>query len=511
MSASLRKIGVILSVLIALPLIFAVAYELNSLNENERVIVEVYGEQLESILYSVNQYGDDAARVWVQRAVEAHQNNDTAQMSQLLNEQQAIKYVVLQAGDDLNVYTRTGWDNDWSNPLVDAYPSEYKKLITYRKAGYQKILPIPLADTSSEGLLFLPQTSPEPDEPEVYGLLVVDPQVFVSQVLAPRIQSATQEKFMVAIQDSQETEVLYQTEAFAEILPQRTNEIWLMPGYEMGIWLNGTTIDSLVKQRSTNNLLLIVGLEMLLLIGVLVVFRSIRKEMDLAQAKSDFVSNVSHEIRTPLALISMFAETLQMGRVRTEKKKQEYYRIISQESQRLSGMVNKILNFSKMEAGKREYQFEPKGMNEWVEGVLETYRFHLQQKGFSLDTDLAEDLPTVNMDREAATESLINLLDNAIKYSEEDKRLLLTTGRQNGRVFVELKDHGMGIPKEAQAAVFDKFYRVGSAEVHNTKGTGLGLSLVQHIMNAHGGNVELRQSAPGKGSTFRLNFVPADV
>jgi two-component system, OmpR family, phosphate regulon sensor histidine kinase PhoR len=288
--------------------------------------------------------------------------------------------------------------------------------------------------------------------------------------------------------------------------PVKVNrDIWLAPGYSLGILLQGTTIEELVKERFTTNIIIISILSLILIIGVVIVFRNIKQEIEFAQVKSDFVSNVSHELRTPLALISMFAETLDMGRVRTEEKKKEYLRIISQETNRLSRIVNKILNFSRMEAGKRKYNFTAADINEIVSGVYETYKFHLQNNGFSFSYYPSEDLPQVEIDPEAASEALINLIDNAMKYSEETKDVSIHTGTDNGYIFIEVRDKGIGISDENQKKIFDKFFRVTSGLVHNTKGTGLGLTLVKHIMDAHKGDIEVK-SKLWEGSSFKLKF-----
>ena len=273
----------------------------------------------------------------------------------------------------------------------------------------------------------------------------------------------------------------------------------------MGISLKGETIAGLVKARSKFNFTLIIVLNLVLLTGMWFVYRSIRKEIELAQIRSDFVSNVSHELRTPLALISMFAETLEMERARTEEKKKEYYKIISQEANRLSKIVNKILNFSKIEAGKIKYHFEDIDLNNVVENIFNTYCFHLQSNGFKCSVQLGNNIGLISADREAVSEAVVNLLDNAVKYSKENKDITVKTGSDNETVYVEVKDKGIGISREDQKKIFDKFYRVTSGNIQNTRGTGLGLSLVKHIIEIHKGKIII-DSSPGKGSSFKLHF-----
>jgi two-component system phosphate regulon sensor histidine kinase PhoR len=202
----------------------------------------------------------------------------------------------------------------------------------------------------------------------------------------------------------------------------------------------------------------------------------------------------------------MFAETLEMDRVPSKEKKQEYYTIISQEAFRLSNIVNKILSFSKMEAGKRTYNFKLLDLNEVVEQVFDSYKFHLQNNGFEFVLRTQQLPLKINADSEAIAEAIINLLDNAIKYSKDKKYVVLSTGEEKNFIFAEVMDCGIGIAKEDQKKIFEKFYRVKSGLVHNTKGTGLGLPLVKQIMQAHKGEVSLI-SEPKKGSTFRLKFI----
>ncbi|MCE7857573.1 MAG: sensor histidine kinase [Ignavibacteria bacterium CHB3] len=201
----------------------------------------------------------------------------------------------------------------------------------------------------------------------------------------------------------------------------------------------------------------------------------------------------------------MFSETLEMDRVKSDEKKKEYYSIISQEANRLSKIVNSILNFSKMEAGKRQFNFVDSYLNDVAENVYRSYKFHLEQKGFSFNIIKDESIPIIKIDEEAVSESIVNLVDNAVKYSNEKKEITIRTGMESNFAFVEVEDKGICIPEKDQKKVFEKFFRVSSGDVHNVKGSGLGLSIVKHIVDAHKGKIEL-YSEVGKGSKFRLLF-----
>jgi signal transduction histidine kinase len=263
------------------------------------------------------------------------------------------------------------------------------------------------------------------------------------------------------------------------------------------------TIEQDVNHWKMGTFAFVAFIDVMLGAGLLLVFSNVRREMHLSRLKSDFVANVSHELKTPLALVRLFAETLEMGRVQSAEKAREYYHVINKESQRLTQLINNILDFSRIEAGRKEYRLTPTDVGRVVAGVLETYRFQIEQQGFELEEKLDTDLPMVDADAEALTQALLNLLNNAIKYSRDDKRIRVEAHRDGGSVRLSVHDRGIGVAKAEHKKIFEKFYRAEDSLVHETKGSGLGLSLVKHIMDAHGGRVEV-DSAPGRGSVFTL-------
>lgn len=275
------------------------------------------------------------------------------------------------------------------------------------------------------------------------------------------------------------------------------------PGLTLAIKLRGTTVEAMGQKFLKTSFLILGGLSLVLVGGILLACRSVTKEMALAKLKSDFVANVSHELRTPLSLIRLYAETLEMGRLTSPEKYQEYFCIIRKESERLSALINNILDFSRIEAGRKEYSFRETNLAELVRNTLESYRFQIEQNGFALEQNIADDLPSVRVDREAIARSLLNLINNALKYSQDQKYLGVNLYRANGSLKLEVVDRGIGIPRSEQPKIFEKFYRVGDPLVHNTKGSGLGLALVRHIVLAHGGQVWV-ESEPGEGSKFTI-------
>jgi signal transduction histidine kinase len=276
----------------------------------------------------------------------------------------------------------------------------------------------------------------------------------------------------------------------------------VFPGLTLAIKLRGTTLEAIGQHFVRTSFLALGGLSLLLAGGIALTYRNVSREMAVARLKSDFVSNVSHELRTPLSLIRLYAETLEMGRLNSREKYQEYYCIIRKESERLSALINNILDFSRIEAGRKEYDFRETDLRELVRNTLDSYRYQIEQHGFAYEERIDE-VPPLRVDREAMARSLLNLVNNALKYSQDRKYIGVHLYRENGSVKLEVIDHGIGIPHQEQHKIFEKFYRVGDPLVHNTKGSGLGLSLVRHIVQAHGGEV-LVDSAPGEGSKFTI-------
>jgi signal transduction histidine kinase len=226
--------------------------------------------------------------------------------------------------------------------------------------------------------------------------------------------------------------------------------------------------------------------------------------MKLSRMKADFVSNVSHELRTPLASIRVFGEFLKLGRVKEPKKIQEYGEYIETESRRLTQLINNILDFSRIESGQKTYHFEDADLTEIVDETLKSFDVRLSQNGFSVNLEMPEEpLPLAKVDSAAIAQALVNLLDNAAKYSGDSKEIDVRVAKKDEFITIAISDRGIGIPPQEQDKIFEKFYRVSTGLVHDVKGSGLGLSIVQHIIEAHQGKVTVR-SKQGNGTTFTI-------
>ena len=190
-------------------------------------------------------------------------------------------------------------------------------------------------------------------------------------------------------------------------------------GLQLYLRYKERSIEQDVRRWEMGTLALIGFIDLMLGAGLFLIYSNVQREIHLSRLKSDFVANVSHELKTPLALIRLFAETLELGRVQSEEKARQYYRLINKESLRLTQLINNILDFSRIEAGRKEYRFARTDVAQIVSDVVEAYRFQIEQNGFELEVDVAEDLPEVEADKEALGQALLNLVNNAIKYSRE--------------------------------------------------------------------------------------------
>jgi signal transduction histidine kinase len=228
------------------------------------------------------------------------------------------------------------------------------------------------------------------------------------------------------------------------------------------------------------------------------------RQMRLSQMKSDFVSNVSHELRTPISSIRVFGEYMRLGRVKAPEKIREYGEYIETESRRLTQLINNILDFSRIESAEKKYRFADSDVTELVAETVSAFGVPLRERGFTITFEApGTPLPPVSIDRDALGQAIVNLLDNAVKYSGERREIIVSVSSARDEVRIAIVDRGIGIAAREQKKIFDKFYRVASGLVHDVKGSGLGLAIVRHVVHAHRGHVEIR-SEPGQGSTFTI-------
>lgn len=268
---------------------------------------------------------------------------------------------------------------------------------------------------------------------------------------------------------------------------------------------DGKSIDQIIGKERRLYLTLFMGIIAVMLIGIVVMVRAVIHESEVSRMKSEFVSNVSHELKTPLTLIRMFGETLDTGMVTDENKRKEFYSIIRKESERLTHLIDNVLDFSKMDTGAKKYHFKESDLVNVVRSSLEAYKFHIRDNGFEIKSVFPEGKIELKIDSDAISQALLNLLSNAVKYSEDKKFIRVEVSSNVSSAIISVTDNGVGIAKGELNKIFDKFYRASTSKVEQTGGSGLGLALVKHIVEAHKGAIDVKSDV-GKGSRFTIRI-----
>lgn len=239
--------------------------------------------------------------------------------------------------------------------------------------------------------------------------------------------------------------------------------------------------------------------------GLVIVAHDITQSFQYQELRKEFVANVSHELRTPLSVIKGFVETLQDGAWLDQKKAPEFLATIMRHTEQLTNLVSDILELSKLESTGIPSRRSAVDIDLVVHRAFELITPAAERKKNSLTLDVADDLPTIKGNADYIERAVSNLIDNAVKYTPEGGKVDVRVWAKAAQVVIEVRDNGLGIPKEDQPRIFERFYRVDRSRSREMGGTGLGLSIVKHVMQVHGGTVEV-DSCPGKGSTFRLKF-----
>jgi signal transduction histidine kinase len=280
--------------------------------------------------------------------------------------------------------------------------------------------------------------------------------------------------------------------------------------------------------------LLVAASTLAALIGLFAASRAFHRQLRLAEMKSNFVSSVSHELRAPIASVRLMAESLERGKVHEPQKQGEYFRFIVQECRRLSSLIENVLDFSRIEQGRKQYEFEPTDLLALTRETVKLMEPYAEEKGVRLELETSPAAPErsqagtieIEVDGRAIQQALVNLIDNAIKHSPKGQTVRIGLSGAECQVsgeeslaagnlipdtshlaLIELyvEDRGAGIPPEEHEKIFERFYRLGSELRRETQGVGIGLSIVKHIVEAHGGRVTVRSNA-GEGSRFTIEL-----
>ena len=247
----------------------------------------------------------------------------------------------------------------------------------------------------------------------------------------------------------------------------------------------------------------ILGVIGLLIISVVFIYRDAARDVAVARLRSDLVNGVSHELKTPLSVVRLYAETLADDPDAPKEQRRNYYNVIVHESDRLSHLITRVLDFASDERGLQHYALAPVLLSDVVATVIDRYRPYLSHLGFDVTLDVSERTEPINADSEAVMQTVITLIDNATKYSGDSRLVAVNVRQIDGEAVVEVVDRGIGLTPQERSRIFDPFYR--SPRSRHRGGYGLGLHLVRRVMSGHGGRIEV-DSEPGQGSTFRLVF-----
>ncbi len=278
------------------------------------------------------------------------------------------------------------------------------------------------------------------------------------------------------------------------------------PEWSVALFDNrGKTIDQIVRREMNSYAGVLLGIAVLILSGIIMTLRAATHEAETVRLRSDFVANVSHELKTPLSLIRLFGETLESDQLADEEKRREFSRIIARESRRLGQLIDNVLDFSKIDSGRKEYALAREDLVKVVSETLESYRLYLRDQGFEFDVSLPSTPVYILIDKEAITQTLLNLLNNAEKYSGEHKYIGVKLSLQGNDAFIAVEDRGPGIPPSDLKHVFEKFYRGGRGPTREAQGCGLGLTIAKSTVESHGGNISV-ESESGKGSRFIIRL-----
>lgn len=257
----------------------------------------------------------------------------------------------------------------------------------------------------------------------------------------------------------------------------------------------------------------------IIVVAALAILLVAEKERRVSRLKSEFVANVSHELKTPLALVRMFAEMLQSGRVKTEEKRKEYLDVIVRESERLSALIENVLDFARLERGGGSYEFREGDVGEAVTHAADVYRYRAEREGTRLVLDIEPNLPPTRIDERAIQLAVVNLVDNALKYAPDGEEIVVRARAEGSNVRIDVLDEGPGIAPEDRQRIFERFIRLPtsrkdeatsdparSSTTSPPRGSGIGLALVKHIAESHGGRAWVESRRTDRKAEGRPDF-----
>lgn len=339
-----------------------------------------------------------------------------------------------------------------------------------------------------------------------WGLLL-NPEQLKANLLSPLIlQHVSSEDIHWIVKGRDGQAILKSDDSASGSMTVRANFAGNFPPWSLELYQQDPRLfETLLTSRRGIYLYMFILLAGILIFGLTLTIRIVTHELELGKMKSDFVSTISHEFKSPLTSIRQLAEMLQAGRVPSEERRQRYYNVLLEQSERLSLLIDNILDFARMEEGKKEFEFEMVDMGPLLEELVSTIQQQVRHEGFTVQAEIDTPLPSIQADRAAITQAITNLIDNAIKYSAGAKKIYVRGFTRNQHLIIAVQDFGVGIEPEEIDKVFERFYRGGDELTRTVKGSGLGLTLVKQIVQAHHGSVHV-ESEPGRGSTFSIRL-----
>jgi signal transduction histidine kinase len=311
------------------------------------------------------------------------------------------------------------------------------------------------------------------------------------------------------INTNKQVDLQVSTEKLSEMKPRisviESNGNENNAGWTLNVQHTAGSLEQFITNTRRKNLAISFGILSLLGVSVVLVFMSALRAKRLAQRQVDFVSSVSHEFRTPLAVIYSASENLADGVAKEESQIMRYGDLIKGEGKKLSAMVEQILEFAGARSGKKKYDLRETAVGEVIEDALAECQPLIDEKGFTVEKEIAENLPIISADKNSLAQAVQNLIMNSLKYSSGEKWLKITAKNGGGKVRIVFEDKGIGISTKDLKHIFEPFYRAKSVVDEQIRGNGLGLSLVKETVEAHGGKI-VAESEIGKGSKFIVHL-----
>lgn len=342
------------------------------------------------------------------------------------------------------------------------------------------------------------------------AIILYDANEVISSLLAPLVENVGEDRVANLVDDQNRVVFGPPIDDAGEYIVSRRFPSTLYKWRLQVAMKAAALFASSAKARWFSEVMLVPTTVSVIILGFVVLAMAIVRERRLNRLQSEFIANVSHELKTPLSLIRMYGELLLMGNAMDADKAKRYHEVILRETERLTGLIDNVLNLARIERGKGAYEFEPQSPGEVAEQGVELARHRLAESGLKVELEIAPDLPSLLVDDHAIVLAIVNLVDNAAKYAKGTDMIGVQIHRIGDWLCLDVFDHGVGIPKEHIRRVFERFYRVPNQTTKRQRGSGIGLSLVKHIAAAHGGEV-LVSSTPDVETRFsvRLPLGPA--